>query len=357
MRRERNIEKMRKKRIQSFDFIRCISMIIIIVYHWESTYKQLNVNGYHYYLPLIKDIDWGRVGVTMFFILSGASLQYNYSKQEGQWIKFYKKRWISIFPMFYMIWLFVYIIFCILNRSMFFAGSPILFLLTLAGVDGYFYDIIHNYYMVGEWFLGVIIIIYILYPILNYLRKNYKYTIDLFLFVAYICSIVFPTRGLTFISYIAKFWLGMVVIENKEKLINKYIGTGCAVAIVLVMVTQNRILYMNYSDILGVFLFLFFMNIGDKCMKNKEVSNVVLFLSELSYPIFLWHHWIECEILNLFSGKTIYGILNFILLLITFLTIILVSIVTIKVNNILIQKVHLYKEERRKDIYEKSSNG
>lgn len=93
----------KKERIKSFDLIRCISMLIIVIYHWECTYEQLNVNGYHQYLPLIKGIDWGRVGVTMFFMLSGASLQYNYSERKLQWIDFYKKRWISIFPMFYMV--------------------------------------------------------------------------------------------------------------------------------------------------------------------------------------------------------------------------------------------------------------
>lgn len=339
---------MKKERIKSFDLIRCISMIIIVIYHWECTYEQLNVNGYHQYLPLIKGIDWGRLGVTMFFILSGASLQYNYSERKLQWIDFYKKRWISIFPMFYMVWLFFYIVFCILNRNIFFAGSPILFLLTLFGVDGYFYDIVHNYYMVGEWFLGVIIIIYVLYPMLNYLRKNCKYIIDLFLIVAYMCSIVFPTRGLIFISYIAKFWLGMVFIENKEKIRNKYISIGCAVGILLVMITEKRILYIDYSDVLGFLLFLIFMNIGDKCMKNKEISRIILFLSGLSYPIFLWHHLTEIEILNLFSGKSIYGIWNFILLLITFLIIISVSVVTIQLNNMLIQRVRACNEERKK---------
>lgn len=53
-------------------------------------------------------VTWGDVYVTVFFIISGALLRYN--NPEIQDIsRFYKKRFMEIFPPYYIAWVCVYV--------------------------------------------------------------------------------------------------------------------------------------------------------------------------------------------------------------------------------------------------------
>lgn len=83
-----------RQRLYSFDFIRSVCALGIIVFHFSC---ELPAALFH---PLynFSNGGWGEVFVGIFFLLSGAVLYYNYS--EIKCIKvFYYKRFKSIFPM------------------------------------------------------------------------------------------------------------------------------------------------------------------------------------------------------------------------------------------------------------------
>lgn len=88
---------MGKRKIE-IDFIRCVCAIGIIVYHF---YCHSNCSEKIFYS--FANGLWGDVIVSVFFMISGAVLFLNNSEVKD-WLGFYKKRWKSIFPDFYIIY-------------------------------------------------------------------------------------------------------------------------------------------------------------------------------------------------------------------------------------------------------------
>ena len=87
----------KKPRIFAFDFIRGVCAVLIIFYHFSNQAE----NGGYFFFYFGADNNFGSVLVTVFFMLSGASLWYTHS--GGVETKaFYKKRAWTILPAFYL---------------------------------------------------------------------------------------------------------------------------------------------------------------------------------------------------------------------------------------------------------------
>ena len=121
-----------KQRIYNFDFIKAASALGIICFHFGYHAQNLN---WLVSLPNYTG-SWRSVLVAVFFLISGALLYLHHNKIDSVW-RFYKRRWIAIFPAF-------------------------------IGMDGYLFSWLqfHTFYILGEWFLGAIIIAYLTYPVL-----------------------------------------------------------------------------------------------------------------------------------------------------------------------------------------------
>lgn len=128
-----------KARLYGADFVRVYATLSVFLFYAFWQLRSFNSGEYPFILFANGGI--GFRGTTIFFALSGAMLQYNNAsvklntKEVGN---FYKKRWLSIFPAFFVVWLGVYIRNVLLNRSLFYAGNPFSLILTFLGVDGYF---------------------------------------------------------------------------------------------------------------------------------------------------------------------------------------------------------------------------
>lgn len=86
-----------KQRIYSFDFIRALCAVGIIVFHFSCELdNSVSTKVLHFY----SNGSWGNTIVNIFFLLSGAMLYYNNSIIKSLKV-FYYKRFKSIFPMFY----------------------------------------------------------------------------------------------------------------------------------------------------------------------------------------------------------------------------------------------------------------
>ena len=102
---------------------------------------------------------------TTFFCISGAVLYYNYpliySKKT-----FYYKRWKRIFPSYYICFTFFYLNRAFTAYKFFFRGHWTKILYSIIGLDSYLSYKLNTYFIAGELFLGAIIIIYLLYPLI-----------------------------------------------------------------------------------------------------------------------------------------------------------------------------------------------
>lgn len=327
-----------KKHFNQIDFIRAVCCIGIIIYHF-SCHTACN------FKPLYETVNSnvGNIIVTVFFIVSGFVLYHN-NKKIDSLKEFYYKRFKSIFPMFYICWFIFYLINVIKVRTPFYAGNPIKFLLTLIGQDGYFIQRIVNYYTVGEWFLGALIIVYALYPLLlKGFNNNDKLTLVLLIALT---SIVIITKvpvispGFPGIcESCLKLYIGMMLYKYYELLKNKYVIIVSSMFTIAYAII--RIPYINQLlDIVnGVTLFVLLFNIGELVMKTplqKPISGI----SNISYPIFLFQHLIIQYVLEFNNPISIGGSLVM-LLVSVIITTICAELLSLLVRKLYKTKIYL----------------
>ena len=157
----------KKKRLSGIVFARSFCSFGIVIFHYFSYSK-----GNFKFLYRTANSSFGFIYVTSFFCISGAVLFYNYPKIISL-KSFYFKRWKSIFPSYYICFSYFYLRNAFNFHKIFYRGHWTKLFFTLIGLDGYLSYRIDTYYLVGEWFLGAIIIIYIFYPLLLWIiSKN-----------------------------------------------------------------------------------------------------------------------------------------------------------------------------------------
>jgi len=96
-------------------------------------------------------------------MITGVVLIHNY-RDHLDLAAFYKKRFMSIYPMFWFCWI---IAFLYLKRWKQFSFSFRNLLMTVTGFDGYLSFAGKNWYLIGEWFLGALILLYLLFPVVR----------------------------------------------------------------------------------------------------------------------------------------------------------------------------------------------
>jgi len=314
-----------KERINSFDLIRLVCAWIVVITHFayscivSPTYISIPALCYH------ANGLWGEItAVSVFFFISGASLYYNHPEVKLNEIpKFYWGRFKGIFPMFYLLWIILYLEKVIQNGgNWLYKGGPKNFLLTLVGMDGYLgYRFTEDYYIIGEWFLGGLVILYLLYPLMTYVMKKpalrWLFTVIItiaLIVLAYKNPFQIPV-GRNLIVCIFSMWFGMMFIEYRLFLSKTVFAVVFGILFVLLIFVAVPIPNVLSMLIMSIGIFLVINQIADYVMKPAPVGSFVRLTSKLSYPIFLLQHVVMDKILNLFTGKEI-NALGFILVLI-----------------------------------------
>ena len=157
---------MKRERLYYLDLIKIIAALSVFGCHFT---RSLEMNQVGYSIKIIPDyifnIYIGNFGVSLFFIISGAALMYVYD-EKIKLVDYYKKRFLGIYPMFWIAYISAFLYNFWLNRGVTYKHPKITFLLTLFGMDGYLGFYVENYYLLGEWFLGCLIFLYLSFPIL-----------------------------------------------------------------------------------------------------------------------------------------------------------------------------------------------
>ena len=299
-----------KKRIFYLDFIRAISMIIIVTYHFAVHFTSQNLKVIRFFA----DGKWGLIGVAMFFVISGASLMYNYS-EKIELKTYYKKRFLVIYPMFWFAYSAVFLkIFY--DCKGFFNTLPIYKLIySFLGMDGYLSPYTQTVYLIGEWFIGCIILIYILFPLLRLAIKKFPKAFLITLIIVDLAVILFSNFKMpvnqNLIVCTTTFVLGMYFMEYAKKCKIGHVIIALIVSIILCFIKVNTIKYVILIyNILGYTTFVVLYYIGEK-INISFIKNIVKVLSKYSYAIFLVHHYIIQKTISYFENVIIdkYGII------------------------------------------------
>ena len=311
-----------KKKLLGISFVRACSSLGIVVFHYFS-----HSRGKFKLLYGTANSSWGFMFATTFFCISGTVLYYNYAKIQSL-KKFYYKRWKSIFPAYYICFIFFFLNTAFEKKKLFYKAHWTKLFLTLFGLDGYLSYRINTYHIVGEWFLGVIIIIYALYPLLIYILDINIFIIYLILlfcyFLMYKTSIFIIERDRNLITCIFSFYFGIISIKFKKIFLkNKiFLVFSLFLFILLYTIKININAFIIIFQLQGFSLYIIFFQFGEYIM-SKGNATIFQEISKISFSIYLIQHRIIFDVLGLKNPIQWYS--HIILLGITILLILICS--------------------------------
>lgn len=286
-----------KERCFYLDFVRALAVILILMTHYNANYIYMGTEealNKAVVSTKIANIYIGDFGVALFLIISGAALMYTYEKKLD--IKqFYQKRFMSIYPMFWIGYFICFAHYFIVHGGIYRDFPRWRILLTFFGMDGYLGIIFPNFYLIGEWFLGFIILAYIIFPVL---RKgvNEHPVITLIagmsIYFYFILDYNIPfTKNIFFFIRIIEIIFGMYFMKYIKK-----VNTISALIALLILII-NSIMQPNIDasfqmTYIGISAFLVLVYLSEFFKKSILVKRMCQILSKYSYAIFLTHHYI-----------------------------------------------------------------
>lgn len=276
----------KKSRLYGFDLARIISLLMILVYHLNGILKD---NPIH--ILGIGDGELGAVGVGLFILISGSMITYTYS---GNAWSFYAKRLKKIFIPFWVTYIFVLV--CELLQGRFVFDLPLYkFLLTFVGMDGFFSYLTSTYYLVGEWFLGFIIMIYVVYPIVHIIMNKFPLAL---IFVSFIVEIYMVNNYEWSIPFLwnpfvlAPFLLIGVYFIKRYINMNSWdtLFVGLALLISSQLFQLPGVLMTVFFKTIGLYIILVIL--GEKLLLrcNDGIKKATVLMSELTFGVILIHH-------------------------------------------------------------------
>ena len=160
---------MKKQRLFYLDLIRAVALVCILVIHFNAAvtgYFTLPSKLFGSVLPF--NIYLGDFGSSLFFMVSGAALQYTSPGQGREPLnlaRFYQKRAKAVYPMFWLAWCIFFPIRFVTKPGYYAAAKTPSLLLTVLGLDNFAQAaglVTMDFACVGEWFLGSILFLYLL---------------------------------------------------------------------------------------------------------------------------------------------------------------------------------------------------
>lgn len=343
-------DNMKAKRIFGFDFIRAIATITIVILHYNAElfiFRCPERSDLMIFGTQFSNIYLGAWGVSLFFILSGASLMHVYGNSKFKLFTFYKKRFFSIYPMFWIAYAFGFLLLFWENGNIPFINVPKShFLLTIIGFDGNLSPVMSTFYILGEWFLGCIIAMYVVFPILLWLIKKHPIILA-FLLIGVFCCMEFVYNGKLYRNYIfltrlPEFCFGMYFVKYM-KFFNKksFVLTLFCVAIVAVnWIIAPKIIPSDIQVFyVGVASFIALMYVSKFFEKSNLIKSLSGFFSKYSYAIFLVHHVVILQISQRFDLLTFRLTSSIALFLICFVITLILAVLLYKLEKCIMSVV------------------
>lgn len=338
--------KIYNKKIPFIDLTRFIATFMIVLFHYICAIPLSN----NYVLM------WGRVGVGLFFMISGAGLINEYYYQLDV-RKFYLKRIKSIFIPFWIAYICTWIL-----RWFYNGFAPVFnldkkyMILSIIGMDGYVANFgVPTFYLLGEWFLGAIIILYLIFPIWRKVFISFPIMTTIFIFCVrfiFIYKNIFPIpvcfNLFTALSYFSLGALGVYESGIKEIQIKKDKMLLCvsACSIVLGWIVGHVYNKQDIGELFCVLGIVFYIYKISLLCVDKKIWKIIIGVCGISYEIFLVHHNIiynMCPIISnnftnfsmIIGGIIVYSV---ILIVAYILKVIVEKVMKTKINLIYSQK-------------------
>lgn len=291
---------LQKGYIKGANFTRIMGALGIVIFHFSCYCEPL-----HPYLFANANTTYGPFWVALFFALSGACVVR--SNTETSWWPFYKKRWMGIFPMFFLAYILVFAIKILIWGCWWSAICRWTIPLTLIGMDSYFYYIQPNFCCVGEWFIGAILVCYLLFPLLRKMVQFLPISSAILLlagcgFIPYFPWFdVEPWRNIWVCATI--FYLGMLLAQYPAVFTSKvslYVSGLLTLIMFIIPLPFKQYAPMEeifYPIISGLAGCVFLTQVGSYLESYQGMEKMMAYLGKLSYPVFLVQHIVIIAVL------------------------------------------------------------
>lgn len=334
------------------DLVRCVAICFIIMFHYYVNEKF--VYNDKFFFP---NVNLGCLGVSLFLILSGVSLVVS-EKKEFRLLDYFKRRFMGIYPMYWCAFIFfLFVNFWVIPNA--YEGVPLKnIIFSIIGMDGFLAYKIPTFNTVGEWFVGCIVILYLVYPVLRLFIK--KAPIITFVVLSGIYGILikyYPfemsplfnpaVRFMDFVIgiYYAKFILLPNKIDTKQKKMIVFV-ISITGAVVTLVVSNNMPLLFNIL-LSGIFTFITLMMVAE-IVKIEIIKEGIHIIARYSYAIFLVHHQIEGMLAIHYSGYILSKRDHFIVFIMYLLLVTVGAIILYKVSERIKEKIILIEKDFNK---------
>lgn len=290
-----------KKRDDALDFVRLVAAVMIVVFHFNSMFApkgDVSAGPLRY-----ANGSFGNFGVALFFLLSGYALMLRYG-ENCPLGSFYKKRFLSIYPLYWLCFFSLFFYSDILHGNLP-AGVPKWSIVwSFLAMDGYLSGVLPTFYLLGEWFVGCIVLLYLVFPVLRAgLRAAPRLMVCGTLAAWCVWLAVYPgpfAREHDFITCIPVFLAGMVLAYTGAVKARRWpLRAGnfrmelpalwmCMLFAALVLFVPLPFPQEMCDLILGVAAFLLLHALGGRL--PNVAYRVIRPLAGAAYAVFLIHH-------------------------------------------------------------------
>lgn len=296
------------KKYDYLDQLRWIAILWVVFTHLY--YLQLSFWN-NSFLDTLFSIGW--MWVPLFFILSAYTLCLSHNsrskKEKNIFLNFYLRRFFRIYPLFFLISTFVFILF---SSLILFHGLDFVFntdiknwIFHVTFLFGFFPEYIWSMYL-WEWSLFNELIFYICFPclfLLTFAKKKYLFMSILFaLFVSYGANVLSKTYALpdlygTPITHMYSFLLGIwlfvikdIVVSQKVLKILWYINVFSFIFLSILYI-KFWYLHIYVPFILNLALFTFLFIQWFFSFKTRVIAIFLKFTGIISYSLYLINYW------------------------------------------------------------------
>lgn len=286
-----------EKRVFSFDVLRAAALICVLIQHaYGCLIRQFGLKEWMHGYML------GRLGVSFFIVLSGASLALG-SFKSG-YFTFLRKRAASILPFYWVAYVVVGVFLFLFFGRICMRGDISKILMTVFAIDGHI-PIKGRYYLIGEWFTGFILIMYLLAPLVHWSILRTKGLILPLYFVISALAIKYTPvlsksiviwhshANFNVLSRIFEFALGIcftLYVLRRRRLHALLAAAGVAYIVVFVALGHD-VFEFTATGFLSMFcIFLVLTYLLPFVPFAESQRSIISFFAKYSFMAFLFHH-------------------------------------------------------------------
>ena len=317
-----------KRYFPNLNGIRCIAALLVVFHHLEQAKHAFGIDNF-YDITIIKHA--GRLGVGLFFVLSGFLITYLLLEEKGRFgdvdaKKFYLRRVFRIWPIYFLIIGLSFFVFPHIDL-LYFPGANeklaldvaprlALLLLVLPNYAFVLYDL--PYWCAQTWSIGVEEQFYYLWPwIIKYPKKSGR-IVFLFLLVtavllfggAYLLDKTDEEKISAITTFLGQFRIqtmalgglcAYLVYSQKTKILDFVFRKDVQIVVysMLAILFFSGVHFTGFLELYALFFSFFVLNVS--CNKNTIISlenKVMSYLGKISYGLYIYHVFVIVFIIN-----------------------------------------------------------